>query len=90
MVIGEDNPLHRGPVSAVVEVLTDVGEGVSSAAYGNAGGVAVLYDQEVWFTVVIEYIWVAHQIFRNEILKAEEAVTRIRKGRGGVGAGAHL
>jgi hypothetical protein len=77
-------------VSAVVEVLADVGEDAGSAAYVDAGGVAVLYDQEARFTVVIERIWVAHQVLRDKISKPEEAVIQIRKGRGGVGAGAHL
>jgi hypothetical protein len=90
VVVGEDSPLHRRPVSVTVEVLADVGEDASSAAYGDAGGVVVLYDQEARFTVVIKRIWVAHQVFRNDIPKPEEAVIWILEGRGGGRVRAHL
>ncbi len=90
VVVGEDSPLHRRLVSAVVEVLTDEGEGASGAAYGDASGVAVLYDEEARFTVVVEHIRVAHLVFLYEIPKLKEAVIRILKRRGGVGTGEHL
>lgn len=53
-------------------------------------GIAVLDNQQVRFTVVVEHIWLAHEVFRDEVPKWEEAAIRILEGRGSVDAGVHL
>jgi hypothetical protein len=40
-------------------------------AYSDAGGVAVLYDHEVRFTVVVKHIQLAHLVFLDEIPKLD-------------------
>lgn len=90
VVVGEDSPLHRGLVSIVAKIFADVGEYTGSAAYGDAGGIAILDNQQARFTVVVEHIWFAHGVFRDEAPKWEETVIRILKARGGVDAGVHL
>jgi hypothetical protein len=90
VVEGEDSPLPRGLVSVVIKILADVGEQAGSAAYGDTGSNAVLYDQQARFAVLVEHIWVAREVFRDDVPKLKEAVNRILKARGGVGAGVHL
>jgi hypothetical protein len=58
----------------------------TSAAYGDAGGIAILYNQQARFTVVVEHIWFAHGVFRDEVPKWEETVIRILEARGGIDA----
>lgn len=77
-------------MSEVVEVLAGEGEDASSAAYGDACRIAVLYNLEARFIIMVEHIRVTHVVFLDEILKLKEAVIRILKGHGGVGAGGHL
>ena len=90
VVVRENSPLHRGLVSIVAKIFADVREYTGSAAYGNASGIAVLDNQQARFTVVVEHIWLAHEVFRDEVPKWEEAAIRILEGRGSVDAGVHL
>ena len=90
VVVGEDSPLRRGLVSIVAKIFADVGEYTGSAAYGDAGGIAVLDNQQARFTVVVEHIWFVHEVFRDEVPQWEEAVIRILEARASVDAGVHL
>ena len=90
MVVGEDSPLHRRLVSAVVEVLANEGEDAGSTAYSDAGDVAILYDEEAWFTIImVEHIRVVHLVFLYDIPKLEKPIQWILKVLGGDGAEAH-
>ena len=84
VVVGDDSPLRRGLVSIVAKIFADVGEYTGGAAYGDSSGLAVLDNQQARFTVGVEHIWFAHEVFRDEVPKWEEAVIRILEARGGV------
>lgn len=84
VVVGEDSPLYRSLVSVVVVILTDVGENTVSAAYSDARGFAILYDQQARFTIVVGHIWAVHQVFRDDVSERKEAVIWIHKVRDGV------
>lgn len=50
-------------MSVVDKVLADVGEDASSAAYGDASGNTALNNKQAKFAVLVEHIWVVHEIF---------------------------
>lgn len=69
VVVGENSPLHRGLVSIVARVSADVGKYTGSVAYGDAGGIAALENQQARFTIVVEHIWFVHEVFRDDFPK---------------------
>jgi hypothetical protein len=65
------------PTPPVVEVLADAGEDAGSVAYSDAGGIAVLYDDEARFTVVVKHIQLAHLVFLDEIPKLDPDTLKV-------------
>lgn len=84
IVVGEDSPFGRGLVSTIAEIFADVGEYTVSAAYGDASGIAALDNEQARFTVAVKHVWFVYEVFRDEVLKWEEAVMRILEHWGGV------
>jgi len=90
VTIREYRPFERCVGGLVGEILSGVGEDPGSSSDSDASCKATLYDIQARFAIMVDHVRIAHQIFRDDSLKWEEAIAGILETWLSVGSRVHL
>ena len=86
VVVIVEGPFHRFLCSII---FTNEREDSRCASDGNAGGIAILDDEQVGH-IMVEHVGLAHALFGDDVAGRKETMKRVLKRRLAVVAGIHL